>query len=141
MLWVELPRVLADGRTLAVAVWYFTPTHHWALRQGQLRRQMPGLPACGRTGRQRSLQAWSPLVVGDLNARVAAQPDWPGWQECSPPRSTYPSNCPRGGMLLDLRKDMGARLANGRVCGDTEGATTSVGASGAGRAVVATWTM
>ena len=82
-----------------------------------------------------------PLVVGDLNARVAAQPDWPGWQECSPPRSTYPSNCPRGGMLLDLRKDMGARLANGRVCGDTEGATTSVGASGAGRAVVATWTM
>ena len=76
------------------------------------------------------------LVTGDFNARTATQPDWPHDNATRPRRSQDQVYDARGGQLLELCKNTGLRICNGRVAGDEGGSITSRGTSGQGRAVV-----
>lgn len=134
VLWVQLPGALAGSRTWAVAVCYHRPPTRAAREEEE--------EAAGWYARlaaewvEAEAAGWIPTVVGDLNARTAAAPDWPAWESGAPRRSADTQLDPRGRQLLQFCSDVGARIANGRVAGDLAGAVTSVGVSRAGRAVV-----
>ena len=91
------------------------------------------------------------LIAGDLNARVAEQPDFEQSSEwgvdaevdmedstaTAIPRSSIdPTVNSHGRELLLFCKSTGMRILNGRVAGDIPAAATSLGSSGEGCAVV-----
>ncbi|KAI3434647.1 hypothetical protein D9Q98_002712 [Chlorella vulgaris] len=79
---------------------------------------------------------WVPMLAGDLNAHTATLQDWPAWEEGSQRRSKDRAVDARGRLLLQFCCDIGARIVNGRVTGDEEGATTSHGVQRTARSVV-----
>ena len=91
------------------------------------------------------------VVAGDFNSRIAARPDFPEelfWGEdsflaeddvaaVSTPRASMDTTVNQhGGLLLQLCKETGLRVTNGRVPGDVPAAPTSLGHQGTGTSVV-----
>ena len=137
VLWVRLPGVLLGGHTLALAVCYHQPS-----------MQRGGVAEAAEWYRHLRAE-WTaaldagmvPCICGDLNARVAALPDWEAWEAASPRHSADGTHNAYGALLLQFCKDMCARIVNGRAPGSTAGARTSVGvgavgAAGSSRSVV-----
>lgn len=79
-----------------------------------------------------------PLVLGDFNARTASEPDWPEDTAPAPPRQSLDTatTCQRGQRLLQLCRELGMRICNGRGSGTNASAATSFGVNGKGKAVV-----
>ena len=88
-------------------------------------------------------QAGQVLILGDLNARTGAHPDFPDWQQPEEaalvdwaPTGTRRRSQDTGGpnaagrKLLTLCRRTGLRIANGRTAGDPDGALTFHGPRG-----------
>lgn len=76
------------------------------------------------------------LMAGDVNARTAAEPDWPA-DSPAPPRHSQDRTCTaRGRQLLAFCIRTGMLICNGRVAGDEQGCATSRGSRGQGCSVV-----
>ncbi|KAI3436335.1 hypothetical protein D9Q98_002388 [Chlorella vulgaris] len=75
------------------------------------------------------------MLAGYLNAHTARQQDWPAWEKGSPRHRHERAVDARGRLLLQFCCDIGARIVNGRVTGDEEGATTSHGVQRTARPV------
>ena len=133
VLWVLLQGALRGARTLALSVCYHRPTGHGGQPVQEARqeaaewwqRRAAEWGAAAEAG-------WVPVLGGDFNTHVGTEPDWPAWETCTSRRSrdTLPLDW-RGELLLQFCRDMGARLANGRVDGDRQGAATSFGTGAA----------
>ena len=137
VLWVTLHGVLAGSRTLAVGVCYHRPRRLGSTAEQEREEASEWYERRAAEWAAAVEAGWVPMLVGDLNAHTATQPDWPAWGEASMPRRSMDRQLDmRGRLLLQFCCDLGARIANGRVPGDMGGTRTSYGVRGTANSVV-----
>lgn len=146
VLWI---RVLVEDALFFIAVCYLPPKNSGGYPSDQIESWFQQLAAEITEARREGMV----LVAGDFNARVADDPDFPeqfridrSWntfdllEDAEASRSTRRS-CDQhvneqGKRLLELCKETGLRIVNGRTPGDEVAAATSVGKDGNGKSVV-----
>ena len=127
VMWLLLHNALPGSRTLALGVCYHPPPPN----NGADTKEEAAMWWERRAAEWAAAVAagWVPVLAGDFNAHTAAVADWPASEQAPPqPRESVDSKCDwRGKLLLQFCRDMGARIANGRVAGDRPAAPTSYG--------------